>query len=1244
MRLRRAPGAWARRNPTLPVFGPQGIVTKKRKRSIWLQAASQLRGQVIGTDLTDESTTLAHWREARQWWTKEPYLEFRSYIDSQGIKRTKTKAFGSLGDIRATEYDFRFERIRDEAMGAASGNLSDRFYERSIDEMEAIADVSLSVEMRSDSIARERPAPRVLSGPPYVPLHFQSGYAFGRSTIPVDEATMLFWEMGLPAAAIADPFSLAGAMEFHRACHKLDIKPLIGASLELAIGGEIVLIATSPEGYVNLSRLITACHLEEPRGFPLVTWERLERHSEHLLCLTGGDGGPLDRLLIQRDMEGAEALVKRLKRVFGPKNLFIEIERSYLPWGLMVERQLLDLAEATKVMPVAGGAVTHARREHFPAQDILLCADSLCLVEEVIGRKPRRDPRQPAVARSPERALNGERFLHRRGEMELLFHDRPDLLRNTLKVADLCDDSVVPSRVALPTVTENDEKFLYDLVRHEAKNVYGDDYTPRHWQRLQMELNRIREIASSSHFLIAWEFSNWAREHGIAMSGRGSVIDSAVAYVLGLSRIDAIEHDLHFERFLPKDGSKRPDIDIDFESARRDDVRNFLVKRHGIEHVAAVCAIGTYRSRGIIREIGKAFGIPDETLSFLAKRLHGSVSPESLESAIDARPELRDSGIPREHFQWTFQLAERLKDLPRNIRLHSSGVILSQTPIQDLVPVMWSASEGVEEGGLRMIQWDKRSSKHVFDKFDILCLRGQDVLGGFETRRRKHDDSFRSDTVKALKDDEVYRAMRAGELIGIPQSASPAMRQAHVRLGTKNLHEASLVQAGIRPGVGGAVKINELIARHRGKDFSYEHPELEEILGQTYGLIVFQEQVDKLLQNFCGYSSGDAEDLRDAIYKQSSLGFVERIRKEILFKAQEKGYDRETAQKVFDLVSQFKGYGFAQGHALAFAEVSLRSVWCQQNYPAPYFAALLDAQPAGYYGPITIANEARGRGVPILPVDVNVSGMDFDVEDIRAEDDPKIFILEGGIRTALKQVSGISKELRERIVAGRPYRSFFDCVTRTAPARDELERLIFCGAFDSLHPNRRALLWAIPSALEHGAMLRGAKDALPLGFEDPPIPDDVADFRPAERAVYERRVLEMDVSKHLMAFERDRVREKGGLTAREASQHEPGKKIFVVGNPIRLRFPPTQSGKRVLFFDLEDETGLLNVTCFDEVYQRDGHKVICNPYVVLWGQTEDRDGHLTFMTSQILAYEPAIQRELADPSPLPIVTADFLMT
>jgi error-prone DNA polymerase len=1182
----------------------------------------------------------------------EPYIEFRSFIDAQGIKRTEETALPSLGNLDATVLDFRIGKIRDQKALGDTSTLPDRFFERRAEERRAIAGTAWAVDVRS-GVAEAPPATdidrwglrkaRRSVEQPYVPLHLLSGYAFGRSTMLTEEIVTILEGMGVQAAAIADPFSLVGAMEFARACRSQKIKPLIGASIELPEGGEIVLIAQNKQGYVSLSRLITACHLGEPRGFPLATWERLEAHAGDLICLTGGDTGSLDRLLIRRDLDGAIALVERLARVFGRRNLFIEIERSFLPWGLTVERQLLELAEAVHVRAVAGGAVTHARRSHYPAQDILVCADRLCLVDEVFGRKPRRDPSQPPAPRSPERALNAERFLRSPDEMALLYEDRPDLLENTLIVADLCDDDVMPPRSALPTVFGDDAEALRQIVEREAVRVYGPAYGNEHRKRLRMEVDRICDLDSASHFLIAWDFCTWAREQGIAMSGRGSVIDSAVAYVLGLSRIDAVAHNLHFSRFLPADRSKRPDIDIDFEARRRDDVRNYIVRKYGEERVAAVCAIGTYGSRGIVREVGKAFGIPEETLSLLAKKLHGAVTPERLEQEIASRPELRDSGIPKERFGWTFRLAQRLMDLPRNIRLHSSGVVLSEGPIQDIVPVMWSAWEGEEGRGLRMIQWDKRSSKHAFDKFDILCLRGQDVLGGFESRRRAQDGGFRSDAVPAVDDPEVYRAMQAGELIGIPQSASPAMRQAHQRLGTKNLHEASLVQAGIRPGVGGAVKINELIARHRGKSFEYEHEDLQEILDNTYGLIVFQEQVDQLLEKFCGYTSGQAEDIRDAIYKKRKDRFAEHLHDQIVSQAVARGYELPIAERVFELVSQFKGYGFAQGHALAFAEVSLRSVWCQQNYPAPYFAALLDAQPAGYYGPITIANEARARGVKVLPPDVNASGLVFQVEDIRAEDDPKIVVPEGAIRTALRQISGISEELRERIFGGRPYRSFFDFVTRAHPAHDELERLVMCGALDSLHSNRRALLWAIPSALNHGALLRGATDALPLGFEDPPIPQGIKDFRPAEKAVCERRVLGMDVARHLMAFERERVLAKGGLTAREASRLAPGTKVFVVGNPIRLRFPPTQSGRRVMFFDLEDETGLLNVTCFDETYQRDGHTAICSPYVVLWGTTQDRDGHLSFLVTRILPYQPTLQNDLADPSPLPVVTADFLM-
>ena len=1033
------------------------------------------------------------------------------------------------------------------------------------------------------------------------------------------------------AALLADVFSLGGAVEFAGMASFSNMKALIGATIEMADGGELVLVARSKVGYRNLSRLISECHLSEPRLFPLCTWERLERYAEDLLCLTGGDMGPISRHLIRTQYPEAERYLDRLIGLYGLANVFVQIEQSFLPWGISVNRSLLELAEKRGVVAVAGGPITHHTRDHFPGQDMLVCIETLCAIDEVVGRKERRHPQQPFIQTPPPRALNAERYIRTPKELAQLYVDRPDLVANTARVAERCDADVLPGRTRLPTFCEDEPALLYQLVRERAAQL------PEGFKRkirLDDELTRIVKNDFAGHFLVAWDMCRWAREQGIVHSGRGSVVDSAVAYCLGLSRIDAFKHDLHFDRFLPDDCTKRPDIDIDFEAARRDDVRNYLSQKYGEDRVATVGAIGTYGTRGIVREVGKVMGIPQENIDYLIKRLHGSVTPEKLEHEIENKPELRDSGIPRERFRWVFRLAELLTEVPRNLRAHSSGVVISSEPIADTVPVVQSGADGV-----KIIQWDKRSAKRCFDKFDVLCLRGNDVLSDLQRRVRLQAPAFSVEEL-ALDDENVFGAMRKGDLIGVPQSASPAMRQAHIRLETQNLKDVSIVQAGIRPGVGGAVKLNELIARRKGKPYHFIHKELERILGPTYGIIVFQEQVDMLLQTFGGYSSNEAEEVREAIHKKRSEEYVQGIYEEVIKRIEGNGFSQEIAEEVYQLVAVFQGYGFAEGHALAFAEISIRCVWCQQNFPAEYFAALLDAQPAGYYGPCTLANEARVRGVKVLPPDVNRSEIKYRVEDVLAVDDPKLIVPNGGIRVALNQIGTLSKDLRTRTVNRRPYRSFFDFVAKTRPARDELEALILCGAFDELHSNRRALLWATPSALQFAAH---CTTDLPLTIPEPKLPKEVQDFSREEKAIYERRFLELDVEHHLMAFERERVKAKGCLSAAEASCLPHKTKAIVVGNPIRLRFPPTSSGKRVMFFDLEDESGLLNVTCFNETYLRDGHTVICSKFVTVLGEAQERDKHIAFLASRIFPYQPELERSVPPEHSLPITTADFLM-
>lgn len=1166
---------------------------------------------------SDGSELLALWRESGAWWAGERPMEVRRTRKPSGKLDERFTPLRTpwqlqdqptpLQENHREEVELRPRKKRDEKVGRACGYVHE---------------AATLAYTTTQTI-------------PYAPLHALSGYSFGHATLFAEEIPRRCALLGIPCAALTDYFSLAGVVEFTHEAEKCGVRPLIGATLQLETGGNLGIIVQSTHGYIALSQCLTECHLSQPRGFPLASINLLRRYARDWLILTGGDDGPLNPLLAARRYGEADQLVDEFVSIAGPSRVFIEIERNYLPWEIQVNHALLQLAERHKLMPVAGGKITHSEPKVFPAQDVLVCAETLCTVDELIGRKPQRDPSQTQIRPRPLRALNAERYLRSPKSITALYADRPDLLQNTLHLAELCDSSVLPSRTKLPDICDNPAYALRETTYREANMRIGR-LNDKHKRRIDHELNRIISLGFANHFLVAHDFCNWSREQQILFSARGSVVDSFVSYCLGFSRIDAMQHNLLFDRFLPCDGSKRPDIDIDFEAKRRDDVRAYLEDKFGRDHVATVAAFGAFCVRGIVREVGKALGIPPTLIDYLSKRIHGGVSPGQLESAMERKPELMRSGIPKERFQWVFRLAEWLTDVPRNIRAHSSGVVISSEPICNTVPVLHSASEQAS-GPLRIMQWDKRSAKFHFDKFDILCLRGQDVLSGSQQHIRAQNPEFEVTQIP-LDDEETYRTFRSGALIGIPQSASPAMRQAHVRIQTQNLVDASLVQAGIRPGVGGAVKMNELIARRRGLTaYTFEHPLLHEILGKTYGIVVFQEQIDQLLQAFCHYQSGEAEDIRDKIHKRRREDYGQLIRDELIRKMLENGFTQTVAEHVFELVAGFKGYGFAEGHALAFAEISVRSIYCQQNFPAEYFASLFSAQPAGYYGPCTLANEARNRGLRILQPCVLHSQEAFGVEDVVSEMDPKIKIPNGAVRVGLMQVSGISKQLRKRVLQHDFSNDFFHFCRSTRPNRDELETLVLSGSLDALWHNRKQMLWSIPEAMEYAQR----QNALEL----PPriCSEFLDDFSEIEKAVHERAILGMDVRQHLMAFERERVTAKGGMTTTEVNQLKPGTKAIVVGNPTRLRFPPTPSGKRVVFFDLEDETGLLNVTCFDRVYQRDGQNIVCSPYVTVSGVVQDRDGHPAFLAQRVFAFTPKKILENIRVDEIPIPVADFLV-
>lgn len=1165
---------------------------------------------------------VARWREAGRWWDGEPYREVSRVLLPTGKVKEVIQEFPCLGDpiLKAKpephvedhreDLDFRYGKVRDEKIKLALGLVPDRTY----------PDLS-------------KP-----TSPPYALLHAVSGYAFGRGSMLADEIPVIAAARGATSALIADPLSLAGAVQFSKSAAAVGIKALIGTTMVLPEGGELVLVAKNNVGYRSLCRLITECHQGEPRLFPLSSWERLERHKEGVLCLTGGNVGRLTRLALKGRGYEAKDFLNRLVSLYGRQNVVVQIERSHLPWGEGINERLLHIAAEMQLLACAGGITTHAQRSHFPAQDVIACIHSLCSIEDVQGRKPTRHKDQPQAKDTPARSINAEQYVRSAAAMAKLYADRPYLITNTHLVANMCDDVVLPGRTSLPTLYPNEPAMLAEATYAGAVRLYPKIYKGIA-RRLERELRVIAERGYAGHFLLAYEMCDWATSVGIQLSGRGSVVDSLVAYCLGMSRIDAYKHNLSFERFLPLDGSKRPDIDIDFEANRRNEVRDYLVRRFKAENVATVGAYGAFNTRGIVSGIGKVMGLPEATIKDLTEKLHGGVSPAALEDALSKRPELRDSGISVERFRWVFKLAERLTDVPRNMRAHPCGVVVSSEPICDISPVVRSAVEGVN-----VIQYDKGSAKPFWDKFDVLCLRALDILGYTQERVRTKDTRFSASTVPT-DDPETFRTMRAGDLIGITQSASPAMTAAHVRVRTNSLPDAALVQACIRPGVGGAIKNDLLVARKHGEAWTVEHPLMRRVLGKTYGVVVFQEQVDQLLVEFAGYTTGEAEEIREGMYKRRRENYIQSVEEEIKTRIVDNGFGVHMAQSIYDMVSPYTGYGFAEGHALAFAETTIRSLWCKINHPAEFFAAALEAQPAGYYPSHTLANEARNKGVLMLPPSINRSGLSYTVEDVQALDDPKLVVPNGGVRVPLTRIMGVSANLCERTMIERrngPYTSLAEYALRAQPEEDELQQLILCGAFDELHPNRRATLWGISDALQYGRSYSGMEGALPFSIPPPVPPTDVSDFLPSERALIERKLLGLDVEHHLMGFERQRVSAKGVLTTRDAKSLGPGDKAMVVGNPMRLRMPPTKSGRRVVFFDIEDEFGILNVTVFDETYLRDGHALVTQPYVLVWVTAQDRMGHKAFLASSIVPYKPTFSGEPLRGVAIPLVTADFL--
>ncbi len=1012
----------------------------------------------------------------------------------------------------------------------------------------------------------------VMSGA-FCHLHVHSPYSFCDGAAHETELVRAAAAYDIPALAVTDHASLSGVVRWQKACRAAGIKPIIGAEVILDGAGHLTLLAPTRRAYSNLCGLLSDAHLQNERRHPRASWEMLERWAEGLVCLSGCRFGPLRRAIRAGDHDAAERLARRLLGIFGRENFFIELQHDLYPGDRHELARLAELAEALGVEAAATHNVHYARREQFAVHDLLTCIREHVAIDEPHAARP----------------INAERWLKPEAQVRRLFARWPRAVEMAGELAARCEDyeiggpEFVP-RYGLPAGRDGFE-MLRALAYRGARQRYGE-ITPELRARLDHELAVIRDMGFVDYFLIVWDVVRFAQRRGIRYAGRGSCCDSVVAYALGITHVDAWRRRLRFERFInPSRLNTLPDIDVDFDARRRDEVAEYVIRRYGPEHVAGVCTFQRFRARGALRETAKVLGLPEHIVDDIA-RVMPHLSADALPEAIERLPELRKSGVEWHKLRLLIELAARLDGLPRHIGTHLGGLVISARPLTEISPLQMAAK------GIRIIGFDKDDVEDLgLFKLDLLALR---MLGAVDDTVRltgaPYDDL-------PLDDQATFGMLQRGETVGAFQLESPAQRSLHQRLRPDNYEDIVASVALIRPGPVQANMVGPFIARRRGEEpVIFTDPRLEKILGKTYGVVLFQEQVIELAVEIAGFSPGEADELRRLMTRHRDREGIEKIAQDFMRRALANGASREVAEMAFNAIRAFAGYGFCEGHAAAFGDIGYRTAYLLRHYPAQFYAALLNNQPMGFYPPHTLIVEARRRGVRILPPDVNESRADYTAGD-------------RWLRVGLKQIKGISEAELEAIEAARAERAFSglaDFLGRTRLRRDIAERLILAGAFDSLHGNRRALILQLAHAGQYvGAEVGEMADAWLADFEQAP---QVEDFSLAEKVMHEWDVLGFSLSAHPLELLRLRLRESGVVAAAELRWLREGQQVTVAGIVIRPHRPPTRSGRTVIFLTLEDETGLADVTVFEDVYERFGPVIFASPMLCVTGTLQRRHG------------------------------------
>jgi DNA polymerase-3 subunit alpha len=1054
-------------------------------------------------------------------------------------------------------------------------------------------------------------------------LHLHSQYSLLDGAIRFKPLFKKLKENNMDSVALTDHGTMFGVVEFYDLAIKEGIHPVIGCECYVAKtslknktpqdkdSSHLVLLAENNQGYQNLCKLASIAKLEGFYYKPRIDDEVLEKYSKGLIALSACIKGEIPQLIIKNDLEGARKKALYYNQLFGSNNFFLEVQKNGLKDQEIVNRELGKISKELSIPMVATNDCHYLNKEDSRAHEILLCIQTGKTID---------DPTRFKFETNSLYVKTPEEMQHDLGEYE-------NAISNTHEIAKRCNVDFDFNTYHFPAIElekgeseaemferealEGFEKRLLE-VKKRNPDINEDEYR----KRLQYEIDTIKKMGFAAYFIIVADFIRYSKNNDIPVGpGRGSAAGSMVAYSMGITDLDPIEHNLIFERFLNPARISMPDIDVDFCINGREKVFNYVVEKYGKDKVSQIITYGTMKSRGVIRDVGRALGIPLKEVDYIAKLIPDKLGI-SLEESIEQEPEIMNTVEGRDDLMELIEVSKVLEGLTRHASTHAAGVVIGDKPLSDYLPLYSGKHDET------MTQFDMKYVEKIgLVKFDFLGLRNLTVIS--EAIRLIEKQGLVPPDLKHLdiEDDSTFKLLQKGDTTGVFQLESSGMKDLLKRLKPGCFNDITALVALYRPGPLESGMVNDFVKRKHGEEkISYTIPQLEPILKETYGVILYQEQVMKIASVLANYSMADADGLRKAMGKKIQ-SMMEEHRAKFLEGAKENNIEEDKAKYIFDLMEKFAGYGFNKSHSAAYALISYQTAYLKAHYPVAFMAALLNSEINSIDGVVKFIEECKLQKIEILKPNINKSDTYFKVEDNK-------------IRFGLAATKNVGESVIDQIVEERnkngEFTDIFDfcerCDLRKVNKR-VLEALIKCGAFDCTGIKRSQLVSVIEEASEYAQRVKRDKANPQMGFFDTdesfsamfekPVVPDIEEWDEKELLLQEKEALGFYISGHPLNSYREMIKTYSNADSSTLSELNDGDIAIVGGILSKSKVIYTKKNDKMAFITIEDFKDFLEIVVFSDLYAKSADCFYEDSVLMIAGKVQKNEKGLSLIAKEI---------------------------